>query len=76
MYLRMDIRLVLTTCNVPDRDRVVIGTSYVELLVFEGSNSRSKNSTFMCLPSVDAVIFLTECGRVLVFTILHSAVFL
>jgi hypothetical protein len=76
MYLRLVICSRIAARDVPDGNRIVIGTRDIELLVAIGRDCRSQNSAFMCPPSIDAMVLLAERGRVLVFAILYSAIFL
>lgn len=68
--------ITTTASNVPYRNRVVVGSCDVELLILEICNRRCQNSTLMSFPSVDAVVFLAEGGCALVFAVLYSAIFL
>jgi hypothetical protein len=76
MDLGLAIGSRITPGYIPDRNRIVIGTGDIELLIVKGCDGRSQYSTLVCLPTVNAMVFLIEIRRAFVFSVLNCAIFL
>src|SRR5277367_6240438 len=70
------IRRMVTITDIPDRDRIVVSSSDVKLLVIMSGDSGSKYPAIMTLPPLGTLIPLTKVVRgTPVFTVLHSCIF-
>lgn len=77
MHFLLAIRSWVTASNIPDRDRVVIASCDVQLLIVVCGDRRCQDAAFVGLPSIDAVVFLAKVSRgAFVLTILYCAIFL
>lgn len=53
----------ITSCDVPNRNRVIVGSCDVELLSIVGGECRCQDSALVSLPAIDTMILLAEGSR-------------